>query len=806
MSDGWRLVYEGFDPAEEPLREALCTLGNGRFATRGAAEESRADEAHYPGTYIAGGYNRLTSDVAGRDVVNEDLVNFPNWLPLSFRPEGGAWFGEGEFEVADYRQELDLRGGVLLRTFTVRDAEGRETRVSSRRIVHMGDPRLAGIEQEIVPLNWSGTVEIRSGLDGGVTNWGVARYRELRGDHLETIDAGETEDGPIYLHDRTVQSRLEVCLAARTRVWLGNEPAEAGEVERRDGAIRRTFEVHLSLGCSVRVEKIVALRTSRDPAIGDLVEDTLLTARRAPDFDALLASHRAAWEFLWDRYDVEVDVAPEVDLEPHSIQLILRLHTFHLLQTASSHSVGLDASVPARGLHGEAYRGHIFWDEMYLFPFYLHRDPELARSLLLYRYHRLGEARANAVEDGRAGAMYPWQTGSSGREETQIIHLNPRSGTWDPDHSHLQRHVSAAIAVNVWDYVRTTGDRGFLARYGAEILLEIARLWVSMTEVDENGRFGIVGVMGPDEYHEAYPGAAEGGLRNNAYTNVMAGWCIEKALEALELLDERARAAVAERISLAAGETARWREVVRGMKIPVLPNGLIEQFEGYGQLEELDWDAYRAKYGDIGRLDRILKAEGDSPDRYKLSKQADLCMLFYVFDREELTELLGRMGHELTEAKLRETIEYYRQRTSHGSTLSHLVFAAILDRLDRDASWEHFVVALCSDVDDVQGGTTPEGIHTAVMAGTVRHVVERYAGLRLDAERLSLAPRLPDGIDRIRFSVRWRDVLVTIEVDRDRVRLEVPAGAPSAVPVRVNGTDGVADAAEPLVVAYTPAE
>ena len=805
MSDGWRLVYEGFDPAEEPLREALCTLGNGRFATRGAAEESRADEVHYPGTYIAGGYNRLTSDVAGRDVVNEDLVNFPNWLPLSFRPEGGAWFGEGEYELSDYRQELDLHGGVLLRAFAVRDAEERETRVLSRRIVHMGDPRLAGIEQEIVPLNWSGGVEIRSGLDGGVTNGGVARYRELRGDHLETIDAGEAEDGPIYLHVRTVQSRLEVCLAARTTVWLGDEPAGAGGVERRDGAIRRTFGVPVRPGCTVRVEKVVALRTSRDPAIGDLVEDALLAVRRAQDFDALLVSHRAAWKSLWDRYDVEVDVSPDVDLEPHSIQSILRLHAFHLLQTASPHTVGLDASVPARGLHGEAYRGHIFWDEMYLFPFYLYRDPELARSLLLYRYHRLGEARANAIEDGRAGAMFPWQTGSSGREETQIIHLNPRSGAWDPDRSHLQRHVSAAIAMNVWDYVRTTDDRGFLARYGAEMLLEIARFWVSMTEADEDGRFEIVGVMGPDEFHEAYPDAPDGGLRNNAYTNVMAAWCIGKALEALELLDERDRSAVAGRIALAGGETDRWCDVVRGMKIPVLPNGLIEQFEGYGELEDLDWDAYRAEYESIGRLDRILKAEGDSPDRYKLSKQADLCMLFYVLDRDELVKLLERMRYELTEAKLRETIEYYRRRTSHGSTLSHLVFAAVLDRIDRDASWGHFVEALRSDVDDVQGGTTPEGIHTAVMAGTIRHVIERYAGLRLDAERLSLTPRPANGIDRIRFSVRWRDALVKIEVDRERVRFEVPVGAPASVPVRVNGTDGVATAGEPLVVAYAPA-
>jgi trehalose/maltose hydrolase-like predicted phosphorylase len=805
MSEGWRLVYEGFDPTQEALREALCTLGNGRFATRGAAEESSADEVHYPGTYVSGGYDRLTSVIAGRDVVNEDLVNFPNWLPLSFRAESGVWLGEPASEYEDHCRELDLRGGVLHRAFTVRDPEGRETRVSSRRIVHMGDPHLAAISQEIVPLNWSGKIEIRSGLDGGVANWGVARYRELRGDHMETVEASGTDDGLALLRVRTKQSGLEVSLAARTKVWLGDEAVlSMGRVDERVDSIWHTSEVSVRPGRAIRVEKTVALRTSRDPALGDLVEDALFAVRRAPDFEELLSSHRAAWETLWHLYDVEVDVSPEIDLSPHSIQLILRLHTFHLLQTASPHSVGLDASVPARGLHGEAYRGHIFWDEMYLFPFYLYRDPELARSLLLYRYRRLAEARANAVEDGRAGAMYPWQSGSSGREETQIIHLNPRSGAWDPDHSHLQRHVNAAIAKNVWDYVRVTDDRDFLARFGAEILLEIGRFWASMVSGDADGRFEIAGVMGPDEFHETYPGASEGGLRNNAYTNVMAAWCIERALRALDLLDETEQASLAERVLPTEEEAHRWRKVVRGMRVPVLGNGLIAQFEGYGDLAELDWDAYRARYGSIGRLDRILKAEGDSPDRYQLSKQADLCMLFYVFDQDELADLLARTGYKLTEQKLRQTIEYYRHRTSHGSTLSHLVFAAILDEVDRDASWGHFAEALHSDVDDVQGGTTPEGIHAAVMAGTVRHVIERFAGVRLTAERVSAAPRLPNGIDRIRFAVRWRGVFVSIDVDRERVRFEVPNGATTTVSVRVNGVDGTASAGEPLVISYAP--
>jgi len=802
MTGGWRLIYEGADADAEPLREALTTLGNGRFATRGAPEWSTDDGVHYPGTYVAGGYDRLTSEVGGRDVVNEDLVNFPNWLPLTFQPEGAEELGDPASEIVDARRELDLRSGVLHSSFTVRDPAGRETRVSSRRFVHMADSSLCGIEMELVPLNWSGEIRIRSGLDA-VTNDGVPRYRELRGDHITVAGTGSEPGGIVFLHARTKQSDLGVAMAARTRVRPGEDDASAApEVVPGEARIDAVHRLRATEGCPIRAEKIVCLRTTRDPALGDLVEDAVLGARRAPSFDDLLAAHAAAWGALWDRYDVEIDVAPETDLSPHPIQLILRLHTFHMLQTASPHSVELDASVPARGLHGEAYRGHIFWDEMYIYPFYLHRDPDLARALLLYRYRRLPEAQAAAVAEGRAGAMFPWQSGSSGREETQIIHLNPRSEKWDPDRSHLQRHVGAAIAVNVWSYVDVTDDRAFLARYGAEILAEIARFWASMAVERDDGRFEIAGVMGPDEFHEAHPGAPAGGLRNNAYTNVMAAWCLDRARAALDRLDAAERRTLFTRIGLSDEELARWREIGSHMMIPVLSNGLIEQFEGYGRLEELDWDAYRAKYGKIGRLDRILKAEGLSPDRYKLSKQADLCMLFYLFDREEIAGLLARAGYELTEAKLRKTVEYYRERTSHGSTLSHLVFAAILDRVDREASWGHFIEALRSDVEDVQGGTTPEGIHTAVMAGTVRHVIERFAGFRSSSTSLSLAPHLPEGIRRLRFSVRWHDVPVTIEVDSERVRLDVPSDAPRGVPVLVGSEERSLATGSRVEIAY----
>jgi trehalose/maltose hydrolase-like predicted phosphorylase len=218
--------------------------------------------------------------------------------------------------------------------------------------------------------------------------------------------------------------------------------------------------------------------------------------RRLGRFDELLRAHTLAWERLWS----QCDIALEGD---ERTQLLLRLHLFHLLQTVSMHTIDLDVGVPARGLHGEAYRGHIFWDELFIFPTLNWHLPELSRALLLYRYRRLSEARWAARQAGYGGAMYPWQSGSDGREESQLTHLNPKSGRWVPDHTHLQRHVNAAIAYNIWQYYQATGDLEFLSRYGTEMLLEIARFWTSLTTYNRGlDRYEIRGVMGPDEYHD----------------------------------------------------------------------------------------------------------------------------------------------------------------------------------------------------------------------------------------------------------------------------------------------------------------
>lgn len=773
--------YSGYDPAEEPLREALHTTGNGYFATRGAAPESPAGGAHYPATYVAGLYNRLTTHVAGQAIENESIVNVPNWLPLTFRIEDGPWFSADSAELLDYRQEFDVLRGVLSRSVRFRDAEHRTTRLTQRRIVHMRHAHLAALETVLLAEDWSGTVTVRSAIDGRVENAGVARYRELEGRHLTQLETGAAGD-TVWLVAETVQSHWRIAEAARTQVFLGEARVEpTRRTVEEPGYVAHEFDCTLPQGVPLDIEKVVALYTSRDHAISEPLLDAREAAAAAPGFDPLLASHTLEWEHLHRRFRIEISDGADD-------QLAVNLHIAHLLQVVSENTIGLDVGVPARGLHGEAYRGHIFWDELFIFPFVSYRMPELTRSLLLYRYRRLPQARANAREFGFLGAMFPWQSASNGREENQVIHLNPKSGRWLPDNTELQRHINIAVAYNAWQYYQITGDIEFLSFYGAEMLIEISRFWASAATYNRAlGRFEIKGIMGPDEYHDAYPDAETPGLDNNAYTNVMVAWVLCRTLEALERLAKPKRRMLVERLGVTPEELQLWEDMSRGMRVVFHEDGIISQFEGYEQLEEFHWEGYRERYGDIQRLDRVLEAEGLSTNRYKVSKQADVLMLFYLLSASELCEVFTRLGYNVPAADIPRTIDYYVERTSHGSTLSGVVHAWVLARRDRRKSWEFFREALESDITDVQGGTTPEGIHLGAMAGSVDILQRGYTGLEPRGDVLYIDPVLPDALQRLQMRIRYRGQWMDLDIDHARLRVTALGGPPGSVRIGMGG-------------------
>ncbi|MCX6373088.1 MAG: glycoside hydrolase family 65 protein [Actinobacteria bacterium] len=777
----WRLTYRGFDAEEEGLREALCALGNGYFVTRAAAPEASADEVHYPGTYLAGCYNRLTTEVSGRPVENEDLVNVPNWLPLTFRVEDGEWFHLSRVKIRRYRLDLDMHSGVLTRFVAFRDDAGRQTEVTQRRLVHMGDKNVAALETVIVARNWSGPVTILAALDGTVTNAGVSRYRELDGSHLVPLSTGRPADDSICLVAETSQSHVRIAEAARLRLHSQGAPCEPRvEFEERPGYVALHIPCDLEQDVPLTVEKTVAIFSSRERGISEPGYAACRKLARTAGFAELLDTQAMAWDRLWRRCAISLNDHGELNRTLH-------LHIFHALQTVSPNSVDLDAGVGARGLHGEAYRGHVFWDEAYIFPFFNHAFPELTRELLMYRYRRLPEARRLAQEAGFAGALYPWQSGSDGREETQVIHLNPQSGRWLPDVSHLQRHVNAAIAYNVWQFWESTRDEQFLCAHGGEMLLEIARFFASLTTYDENlDRYEIRGVMGPDEYQTGYPWTEEPGLANNAYTNVMAAWVLSRALDLLRLLPAPRRDELVATIHLTEDESALWERMRRRMRVD-FHDGVISQFEHYDRLEEFDWDGYTARYGDIQRLDRILEKEGDTPNRYRAGKQADVLMLFYLFSMEELTELFAGLGYSLDEETAARTILYYAERTSHGSTLSGIVHAWSLRHMKPDQSWSFFQNALHADLLDMQGGTTREGIHLGTMAGTVDLIERAYVGLEIRDDVLWFDPDLPPEVDTLRYALLFRGHWIDVEVDGDRLSIGHRRSAAGAVTVGLGG-------------------
>jgi trehalose/maltose hydrolase-like predicted phosphorylase len=756
----WTLTFDGFDPAEEGLREALTSTGNGYFCSRAAAEWEVAGGMHYPGTYVHGGYNRETTIMGGIPVLNEDLVNMPDWTVLKLRIEGEDAIRLEDVELLSYRHEYDAHYAINIRTVRFRDRAGRATTLRSRRLVSMAEAHQAAIEWTLTPENWSGRVEIVSAIDGRVTNAGVARYRELAGRHLEAVTTRTFGPEVIGLMVRTRQSRIHVAVAARTLVLSeGEPPSVRRRLYQMEDYIQQVLSFEVAQGRAMRIEKLVSFFTSRDAAISEPLGAAAKAVLDYPSFEEALEHHRRAWDQLWEACDLRLP-------DDERVQFLLRFHISHILQVCSPKTAELDAGVVARGLNGEAYRGHVFWDELYVFPFLNFRLPRVSRHLLMYRSRRLDEARRQALKAGFRGAMYPWQSGSDGEEETQSVHLNPLSGRWDPDRSRLQRHVNAAIAYNVWHHYQATGDVEFMVNHGAEMVLEIARFWASAAHFNPvRERYEIHGVMGPDEFHEKYRGAVVGGLRNNAYTNVMVAWVCETAQRVLDLLPASRARVLRAKIGLTDEEIATWADMSRKMFVPFHEDGVISQFEGYERLVDLDWEAYRARYPDgIARLDRILKAEGEEPDRYKLAKQADTVMLFYLFSSEELTRLFTQLGYDLTPEIMARTIDYYDRRTSHGSTLSYVTHAAALAELDPKSSWERFLVALESDIGDIQGGTTKEGIHMGVMSGTLDLVARGYLGCEVRGDVLYFKPRLLDHLEGLSFSMQFHGAPFRVDV------------------------------------------
>ena len=762
--DGWNITYHTYEPIKERTREALLSVGNGYSGTRGSMEETDANTINYPGTYIAGLYNRLSTPIAGKDIWNEDFVNSPNWLPVTFRINDGQWFDINDTQILSIERNLDLKTGLLTRLLKVRDELGNETLIESSRFTSMADPHLSVLQYSVKPLNYSGKITLKTGLNGAIINDGVERYKSLNQQHLEPVDQGADGNRHFVLVS-TTQSGIQIAEAADHIFYqYGKKSTVKLASKVSPSAVYGIASFEVKKEEAVSVVKKVAVYTSKP----DDVEDPLVSAFSKLDnttqsFEKLFEASSLAWNPIWEKIDMQVE-------GDRFSQKLLRLHLYHLMVSMSPNNSTIDASITARGLHGEAYRGHIFWDELFIMPLYDINLPEVAKSMLMYRYRRLGKAKEYAKEYGYQGAMFPWQSGSDGREETQVIHLNPLNGEWDADHSSLQRHVSLAVAFDIWQYFQVTEDHDFMKAYGTEMFLEICRFWASKCHWNESRqRYDLTKVMGPDEFHEQYHGASEGGLNNNAYTNLMVAWAFGKAERILKSYGENGLDEFG-KLGFEETELKNWTDISEKLFLDINSDGIIAQYEGYFDLKELDWEFYKKKYGNIYRMDRILKAEGLSPDEFKVAKQADLLMTFYNLEKSEVDNLLAGLGYSLPADYLQRNLEYYFGRTSHGSTLSRIVHARLASIAgNRQMSWQLYSEALASDFVDIQGGTTAEGIHAGVMAGTVLIALSTFAGISFEGDNLSLQPSLPDAWESLSFGVSFKGTRFQMKITKNQI-------------------------------------
>ncbi len=768
VDDSWNLTYHDFKPDSEKLRETLTTVGNGYLGTRGCfAGAVDTDDIHYPGTYIAGIYNKIPTKVADRDIYNNDLVNCPNWLLIELKIGDGDYLRINKETIIANTQTLNMKDAIVSRKITIKDTDNRITTIETQHFASMENPHSVAVKYTVTPENYSDTLTLRSALDGTVINNGVPRYRALNAQHLAPVKTEYSKDG-FLLEVETTASHYHIFMAAKNTLRF---TASAVQSEEQDGFIAEVITFDAQQNTAYTCEKLVSIYTSLDNDINNPETEAKNAVKNIKSFDESAATHKNAWRSLWDIADYDID-------GDRFAQKTLRLHIYHLLCTASLHNTGIDAGMPARGLSGEAYRGHIFWDELYVFPFFNLHFPDITRSLLLYRYNRLNDARAYAQENGYAGAMYPWQTADGGEEETQTLHYNPVSKKWGPDLSRRQRHVSIAIFYNVYKYYTASGDEAFLKEYGLEMMLEIARFWASIAEPDNNGKYHINGVMGPDEFHEKYPGKSEeeGGINDNAYTNVMVSWLLHYTHTLLNTIDPAIKDTLLQKLGFSNDETDKWIDISTNLHLIINDDGIIEQYDGFFDLAELDWEQYRKQYNDIHRMDRILKAEGKSPDDYKVIKQADTLMMFYTFTPDTVRNVLKTMGKQIADTKtfIEKNFDYYYKRTSHGSTLSHVVHAAVLKYIDnrQQDMWDKFLHALKSDVSDTQGGTTKEGIHCGVMAGTLDIVIESFAGIEITDNAFIVKPALPQHWEHLAFTLVYRGNHYAFDITKDTITAE----------------------------------
>ncbi|MEA5466278.1 beta-phosphoglucomutase [Leptothoe sp. PORK10 BA2] len=704
----WSITETHLDVSRLNQRETVFTIGNGYLGTRGNFEEGYGSSL--PMTLIHGVYDDVP-------VMYTELANCPDWLSLAFLIEGER-FTLDTGEILAYERTLDVRCGLLTRHITWRSPQGKELTFRFERFASLADCHQLNLRCEVTPLNFTGAIEVRASLNGYPANQGY--------NHWAIVDQGQRGEH-VWLHTKTQQTQIDVAMAMGLRVLgLGQSatidslvlPGYPTWVARYQGQPHQT----------VTFEKQVVVFSSHEqpaPLAAALDHGT-------PSYEQSKLAHIHAWNNLWDQCDVLI----EGDVRA---QFALRYSLFQILICAPAEDEHV--SIPAKTLSGTGYRGHVFWDtELFILPFLVYTQPQTARNLLTYRYHTLAGARRKAHHYGYKGAMFAWESAASGDEVTPrwAVPRDPYGQDvriWCRDRA---LHITADIAYASWQYWRATGDDHWMACYGAEMILDGAQFWTSrVTHNPLADRYEICEVVGPDEYHEK--------VDNNAYTNRMVQWHLDKAIQLYDWLqhhDPQRAAHLDQQLGISDRQRARWQDIVDHIWIP-MQGDLVEQCDGFFELQDIDLASYEPR---TLSMHSILGVE--QSNHYQVLKQPDVLMLMYLM----------RAAQEFPYGHLEQNWNYYAPRTdiTYGSSLGptiHAVLAADLGLADE--AYDRFMQAVLVDLEDVRGNAA-EGIHGASAGSVWQAAILGFGGVKFTDQGPVANPHLPAGWTRLKFKLQWR--------------------------------------------------
>ena len=715
----YRVAEETFLPERQGHRETLFTIGNGYLSTRGTLEE------RFPGDQQATLIHGLWDDVP---IHFTELVNAPDWTRLEIHVNGDR-FSLDQGQVREYARWLDLRDGVLHRRLTWRAPVGISLQLHFQRFPSLARQHILAQQVEITPLNGPAEIRAAGWMDSEVDTDGRQHWEQV---------SPESHRHSTLLVLRTLTSRKLLAAAVRLTGRIDKEIRRGSLLPDRPG---EQLTAACRQGETLQVKKITAVSTSRDGPNPQKAVRTLLEEALDLGYEALLQEQRAAWQNFWATGDVLIH-------GDNFAQQAVRFSLFQLRCAAPT--VDDQVSIGAKALSGFGYRGHVFWDtEIFMLPYFIYSHPELARNMLLYRVHRLPGARRKAAASGCSGAQYPWESAETGDE------VSPQ---WMPDFDNpdelvriwtgdLQIHITADIAYALHHYWQVTGDDFFWLQDGIPVVLETALFWGDRVE-EESGQFSIRNVIGPDEYHDH--------VDNNAYTNAMVCWHLETALDAVQWLREHhpeQLAVLSSQLNLDAVKFDHWRRITEKLVLLQDPeSGVIEQFEGFFALKELNWAEYTQRDRSLQELLGIQET-----NHYQVVKQADVLALLCLLDEQ--------FDQETWQANW----DVYAPITDHryGSSLGPALHAWAACRVGKtEQAYDYFLLSAGTDLEDNRGNAA-DGIHAANAGGIWQAVVFGFAGLEIKDGALSLSPQLPAHWKRLEYCLAYRGKLQRVVIRDD---------------------------------------